>query len=373
MSLLTIFVSKCNNFFDWQSETLIRSFNRFQIDGEIVRLNVCNHFIYGNNMFIYKSSSLNQNTWYAENKALIVQKYVEEKKPKNEFLLLLDSDTVFKSNLDLNYIRKIVKPGVTLTSSHNNLPSFITNETHPYGFYIIHNKDVLKLLENWNFQYQYIQKEFNLEKKYEFKKNWIAEIYSYTLALKNTSIKNLVDKTIMLDVGNEPYQQISPIILKYSSEYNVEDKKFNKMNYSYLNISKCSGNVFENSFATPSTLLKDIISIENTHIINLGFCEYYEYNCNKKCNKEYIENIYSNLDLIKRSWSSCSDQHTECEKWAGLNQCNDNKEFMENNCRKSCNYCNYQNNIYYFILFIFFITILFYKNMRLFKKKEHIV
>ena len=116
----------------------------------------------------------------------------------------------------------------------------------------------------------------------------------------------------MLDVGNEPHQQNNPNMLKYSSEYIVRNM-FNKMNYSYLNISKCSGNVFENSFATKETFLKDMISIENTHIINLGFCEYYHYNCNKTCTPEYIKNINDNLDFIKRSWSTCSDQHIDCE------------------------------------------------------------
>ena len=253
MSLLTIFVSKCNNFYDWQSEALIRSFNRLKIDGEIIRLNVCNNIDSSTNMFVYKSNNFNQNTWYTENKPSIVKRYIEEKKPKNEFLLLIDSDTVFKNIIDLNYIKKIVKPGVTLTSSHNNLPNFITNESHPYGFYIIHNKDALKLLEHWNFHYKHIEKELNIDEEHKFKRNWIAEIYSYSLALKSTDIKNIVDNTMVLDVGNEPYQQINPKMLKYSSEYIVDKIHFNKLNYLYLNMSKCSGSVFENSFATKET------------------------------------------------------------------------------------------------------------------------
>ena len=85
MSLLTIFVSKCNNFYDWQSEALIRSFNKLKIDGEIIRLNVCNNIVSGTNMFVYKSNNFNQNTWYTENKPSIVKKYIEEKNLRMSF------------------------------------------------------------------------------------------------------------------------------------------------------------------------------------------------------------------------------------------------------------------------------------------------
>ena len=78
-----------------------------------------------------------------------------------------DSDTVFKIIIDLNYIKKIVKPGVTL--HHLIIIYQISLQmNHPYGFYVIHNEDALKLLENWD-SLQHMKK-IELDEEYKFKK-----------------------------------------------------------------------------------------------------------------------------------------------------------------------------------------------------------
>merc|ERR1740117_2714380 len=38
--------------------------------------------------------------------------------------------------------------------------------------------------------------------------------------------------------------------------------------------------------------------------------------------------------------ANCADDADECEKWAGMGECDNNPGFMRSNCRRSCKLCS---------------------------------
>jgi peptidyl serine alpha-galactosyltransferase len=415
-SVTILFSTECLPYYEWQSIGLKYSFIRSKQNGKLVRLMACDeNEQYNSNTqkvdtFVHEnmrmSSFVKHQGFPSYNKPYSFMNYMGNVSDVSEYIIMMESDMVIHQ--PINPKRLGVRPGVVFSSQHNYLIGADNNFKTRFlvtdnpvdkvgGIYIFHKEDAKKIAPLW-FAYTKKVKDFMVEypeiylqetienydsvtRNEKKQAEWRCELYGYIFAASHLGIKHIISNDFLTYAGYNPIHQKVPSVIHYGIDFGVGEYSFQKMKHTNLNIKKCNNILFDNGHITSDSSKKDLVAIGTIDYLNGALCNYYESECNYKCDNNHIEKINNDINYIKNTWN-CIDEHSECVNWTNNGECNSNPLFMNNVCTNSCGLCkkNIDTRANYIIIgsFIFILVLVIQFFNRIYKDdkendKHHIV
>ncbi|KAF6262485.1 hypothetical protein COO60DRAFT_1675462 [Scenedesmus sp. NREL 46B-D3] len=298
----------------------------------------------------------------AYNKPEAVVDWLEHVTPKEEWVVVLDSDMLLRRpflpsdfNLSRGWAvgaRYDYMIGVDNELADRHIPEIPkVNDTlagpvgrrsdRVGGFYFIRRDDLkavaplwLKYTEDVRADPEAWRLSGDAYSKQRGDKPWISEMYGYSFGAAKAGLRHKYDEESMLYPGYMPNGV--PRVLHYGLLYEVQHKggkwSWDKHWYHGFNLSKAERH-------------RDLIAISVVHTLNAALCEFHMQHCPPSqqlrdvCDKAQAQ--YQATKVAVRQLDvelSCIDRLPDkCAEWAKSGECAKNEGFMHSNCRKSCN------------------------------------
>ena len=402
----TIFSTECNTYFDWQSLGLYYSFKKVQQKGEFTRLMACNEepapgvdivpntHVHPN----YARNPVTGDRYSAYNKPFSIMHWMEHKKPKEDYIIVLDADMAFRKSMTAELLGVALGNPVSahygyligvFPKNHMGVKKRVPNvelAQQVGGFTVMHRKDLEPLAPRWLYWTEQVRNDpdswantgdvFNSNGKSG--PPWISEMYGYVFAAAEQKLRFTVSDSFMLYPGYmPPRDERFPVVLHYGVTYRIDDYAFDKHWYQGTDMTSCThGKMFEKPIK-----IEELTSIEGTMMRKrdevalivaetlynstkerfIDVCKRTDidfdqprqrYDCSLKENnilrckpatKEEIDKIKSKQmaeDMLRGDGSgSCKDNNNQCCAWASSGECTNNPNYMSIECQLSCNLC----------------------------------
>jgi len=399
-----VFLTDCTMYSNWQSLGMMWSWRMSGQPGTLSRVMCCTpeeKAKYDTTLqrevetWVAPSFTIHPRTgdnYAAYNKPEAVIDWLEHVTPKEEYVLVLDSDMILRKPFLVEEMhpspgwavgaRYTYMIGVANELADRHIPEVPKrNDTFAGpmhrradqvgGFFFIHRDDLKRMSKLW---LKYTEDVRNDTEAYRLSgdvyaihpgdKPWISEMYGYAFGAAKSNVWHHWDSTSMIYPQYEPHG--IPKLLHYGLLFEVDKYKFDKHWHYDFDVTKCAPWDLSNpSRATagifpppphPSTLknqdnivalYRDLLSIETVAMLNAGFCDYHLRHCPPHTQllavcTEALQLYIATEEAIAKAEKEfkCTDWHTKCSEWAKEGECEQNKEYMEENCLKSCNKCD---------------------------------
>ncbi|CAL8472223.1 g11765 [Coccomyxa elongata] len=405
----TIVPVECTNgYFEWQILGFIYSARRAGQEGPITRLMSCTE----EQLKDYKGIDLvptfvapsfknivPDDEYAAYNKPGAIMAWLEEREPKEDFILIVDADNIMRFPLDPVELK--VEPGWAFSGYHfyeilkgcaNELADKHIPQVEPrqdtlagpkgrradtVGVPILMAKSDLKKVAPLWLEYS---RRFRLDPatyngnltgddftKHPGDKSWMSEMYGYSYGAAVANVwHRKVDYTDSLLPG---YAALwPPKILHYGARWSVPNTTWSWHKSWYHNnfdVTACPP--WDLSAERPSAgrfplpprpldipsegedFLRDLIAIEPVVVLNAAFCERHMKHCPKsqqlteecaKVRQQEIElDIAFDVMEVAMQEEECKNKHPDCEEWARNGECEKSPRYMFWGCRLSCGRC----------------------------------
>ncbi|KAF6253042.1 hypothetical protein COO60DRAFT_1628374 [Scenedesmus sp. NREL 46B-D3] len=402
-----VFLTDCTSYSDWQTLGSVYSWRESGQTGPLSKVMCCTKdeaAAYNKDMLgvvkthVAPSYAVHPRTgdaYAAYNKPEAVVDWLEHVTPKEEWVVVLDSDMLLRRpflpsdfNLSRGWAvgaRYDYMIGVDNELADRHIPEIPkVNDTlagpvgrrsdRVGGFYFIRRDDLkavaplwLKYTEDVRADPEAWRLSGDAYSKQRGDKPWISEMYGYSFGAAKAGLRHKYDEESMLYPGYMPNGV--PRVLHYGLLYEVQHKggkwSWDKHWYHGFNVHKCPPwdlsvqHPLEGVFPAPpgpNDLLpnlskaerhRDLIAISVVHTLNAALCEFHMQHCPPSqqlrdvCDKAQAQ--YQATKVAVRQLDvelSCIDRLPDkCAEWAKSGECTKNEGFMHSNCRKSCNAC----------------------------------
>ncbi|KAG1663022.1 hypothetical protein FOA52_016037 [Chlamydomonas sp. UWO 241] len=198
-------------------------------------------------------------------------------------------------------------------------------------------------------------------------KPWISEMYGYAYGAAKADVWHKWDTHSMIYPQYVPSG--IPRLMHYGLLFEVQGYKFDKHWHYDFDVMKCppwdlsspssrKAGLFAHVPAiseltkeglSNAEYYRDILSLEAVATMNAGFCDFHVRRCPPdqqlldECNKAFtLYSAYRTEAAVVQLRIGCVDrEETKCAEWIEGNpdECDSNRDFMEQQCAKSCNVC----------------------------------
>eukprot|EP00878_Enallax_costatus_P023272 GHUV01024743.1.p1 GENE.GHUV01024743.1~~GHUV01024743.1.p1 ORF type:complete len:564 (+),score=175.47 GHUV01024743.1:251-1942(+) len=401
-NVLTLILTDCAKYQDWQTIAAAFAWRHSPQGGSMVRVANCNADDtknYDKKMLDYVHTHMapqyayneKLKDWYAAyNKPGAVVEYFKHNNPKEEWVVVLDSDMLLHKAFDpkdLPLERGWAYAGHYdyLIGTDNGLALRHVPEVAPRndtkagrvgrrgdrvgGPYYMHRDDLRKLAPQWlNYtgimrtdMEAYKDSGDTASKKGD--RIWIAEMYGYSFGAAKSDVWHTWREDFMLYPSYTPGR--IPYIIHYGLIYHVNSWTFDKHFYFDFDAHKCTpwelntdrpkAGIFPpppgpaNLTGDYINRYKDLIAVSVISTVNAALCDYHVRNCapaaqlTKVCNEAF--KLYHDIDQAIKDveWDyECTDHNKECKVWAERGECTKMKAYMYDHCRAACGACKHK-------------------------------
>lgn len=403
VTLHTVVPTECTMYFSWQSLGIFYSHNKAGQTGPITRIISCTE----EQQKTYKDIDLvpshvvpsltvdkeHNDVYSAYNKPGAVMYWLQDVKPQEDFILVIDADMIMRQPFDpvalgagpgwaISAFFTYMK-GVSNELALRHVPQVIPRKDNLAGppgrrgdqvggFTLMNTKDLERVAPMWLSFTTAVRNDptaWNTTgDSYSVNpgdKPWISEMYGYSYACSAADVWHKVDFSAMLYPAY--FSATPPKVLHYGLIYTVSNTNytFDKHWHYDFDATACppwdmstdhpKRGLFPHpprasSFITKGEeLLRDLLAIQVIIELNVAFCERHLVNClpSEQLQKEcaYAKELETELDAAfvdveyQISIESCKDHDTRCKMWADAGECDANPGFMTNNCKVACKRC----------------------------------
>lgn len=401
-----VFLTDCTSYSDWQTLGMVYSWRESGQPGPLTKVMCCTKeeaAAYKKDMLgvvkthVAPSFAVHPRTgdaYAAYNKPEAVIDWLEHVTPKEDWIVVLDSDMVLRRPFlpaDFNLSRGWAVGakydymiGVNNELADRHIPEIPKrNDTlagpagrrsdRVGGFFFVHRDDLKAMSHLWLKYTEDVRADpeawrltGDVYSKKPGDKPWISEMYGYSFGAAKAGLWHKYDEESMLYPSYMPNGV--PRVLHYGLLFEVAHKggkwSWDKHWYHGFDVHKCppwnlgAEHPLEGLFPWPpgpNDLLpnlskaerhRDLISISVVHTLNAALCEFHLKNCppsqqlREACDKAAA--LYTATKVAVRQLDvelSCVDRAERCAEWAKSGECTKNEGFMRANCRKACNAC----------------------------------
>lgn len=327
--------------------------------------------------------------WYAAyNKPGAVVDYFKHNSPKEEWIVVLDSDMLLHkpfrpeelplqrgwaygghydylvgtdNALAMRHVPDIVPRNDTLAGRVGRRGDRVG------GPYYMHRDDLSRLAPNWYNWTKIMRTDMEAYKdsgdtaSKKGDRIWIAEMYGYSFGAAKSNVWHIWKEDFMLYPSYTPNS--IPYVLHYGLIYHVGGWTFDKHFYFDFDSHKCppwdlnqdkpKGGIFPPP-PGPKQLerkdylswYKDMIAVSVITTVNAALCDYHVRNCDPSpqltevCNKAFQLFHEVDQEIKDLEWVyNCTDHNKECPGWAERGECTKMPAYMSDHCRLSCKQC----------------------------------
>ncbi|GMH43508.1 hypothetical protein BSKO_11430 [Bryopsis sp. KO-2023] len=329
------------------------------------------------------------------NKPSGVMHWLDKVKPKEEWILIMDADTVFRrqilpGDLDEGWLaasQYMYMIGGRNALADRHIPE-VPRRKDAYGgrigrrgdeagaYYMIRRKDLRALAPLWLKYTEDVRDDpaaWNLTGDAyvkEGEKAWISEMYGWVFGAAKLGLKHRLDPTVQ--VYPDTSVRDVPRIIHYGLEHRVAGFRFNKHEHKGFDFTRCppwdlSVNRSQGGDAGlfphppyPSEVPKEantteerygmLLNIEFMNTVNAALCERHRKKCpdsvelQEECGK--VDGIAEalRLEYLAYDGNICKDEVTkECPGWKARGECEANWMALQILCRKTCGGCSPQD------------------------------
>ena len=360
----TVFSSECTSFFDWQATGLFYSHAQVLQPGYVTRLMACDHphGYVGNDIgptHVHPNYGSPKNNrvhdhYSPYNKPFALAHWLGNNPdpPKEEYILIVEPDTIFRKPVDCH--RDLgVRPGVVASSPYSYLEGaengmasqFVSPEgagrvDRVGGFLCMHLDDLKKVVPLWvNLTVQVrkhperywriddVGTDYETGDQFVSRGHapYISDMYGYIFAAAEVGLRHSIRDDVLLTVGHLPTYE--PSLLRYDQWCKFGEKHFNKLSYkSGFNMQNC-----KQYFPRPPDLQlldtedleelgRELICVEQVTVLNEAICEYHQRVC---CTFEKVSFGCHDMRPFRRGnfmtaegcERSCCDRGGLCSHW----------------------------------------------------------
>ena len=267
-SVHVVFSAECNHALTWQAVGLFHSHSAVGQPGNITRLLACSEeqlrtyrgmdvgptFVHHNMRFGHPTL-IDEAGYPSYNKPASVMFWLEQVRPTEEYIALLDTDMLLREPLDP--IALGAAPGVVVSAEYSYLVGsepqfarrFLDEHEVPLvvrcgGFHIFHREDIRRIAPLWIEFTRRVRAFAHAEPEAYFAESflnwnrtdglkahelatrrnqgmWQAEMYGYIFGAARVGVSHVVRRDTMLYPGYPLFIGIPPSILHYGSDYEL--------------------------------------------------------------------------------------------------------------------------------------------------------
>lgn len=399
----TIFSTECTPYFTFQVMTVAYTHKRAGQPGNLTRIMSCNDEQW--EMFNqeeldivqthitpqFSHNPLNDDYYSPYNKPCGVMHWLENVRPQEEWVLVIDSDIIFRQSFLPEEL--MIENGWALAAYYNYMqggsnPMAMTHiptvepRNDTYGgnlnrradevgaFYYLKTRDLIKVAPLWKkytedvrgdpMAWKYSGDSFS--KKGE--KPWISEMYGWVFGMAQLGIKHVIDPTMQIYAGY--YASDIPRLIHYGLTHTVLDYSYDKHNHVDFDAFMCppwdlggkrsknkDGGLFPHPpfpHELPEKEMHEqygqLMTIEFVNTINQALCERHRRVCpsskqlKEECGRadaigEELVEMFSLYDP-----HMCADNPAaDCTKKAQQGMCITKWIEMNSHCRATCGLC----------------------------------
>ncbi|KAL8471171.1 hypothetical protein ACS0TY_028749 [Phlomoides rotata] len=265
----TLFSVECQNYFDWQTVGLMRSFRKAGQPGPITRLLSCTD----EEKKSYKGMDLaptlevpsmsrhpKTNDWYpAINKPAGVVHWLQHSKDAEnvDWVVILDADMIVRGpilpwELGAEKGRPVAAYYGYLVGCDNVLAKLHTQ--HPElcdkvgGLLAMHIDDLRALAPKWLSKTEEVRADKDhWATNYTgdiYGTGWISEMYGYSFGAAEVGLRHKINDNLMIYPGYTPREGVEPILMHYGLPFSIGNWSFSKLLHHEDNIVYDCGRLF---------------------------------------------------------------------------------------------------------------------------------
>ncbi|GFH05540.1 ShKT domain-containing protein, partial [Haematococcus lacustris] len=240
------------------------------------------------------------------------------------------------------------------------------------GFFFVHKDDLKRMSKGW---LKYTEDVRADDQAYRLSgdvyaihpgdKPWISEMYGYAFGAAKADVWHDWDGDSMIYPQYEP--RAIPKLMHYGLLFEIPGTsyKFDKHWHYGFDVKRCppwdlaghstSAGIFKppprpstlTNRANPTQYYRDLLSIDTAATLNAAFCDYHLEHCSPSqqlydvCSEalNLYQEVQDAVEELEKEFK-CRDWEARCADWVKAGECNNNRDFMEANCAKSCNKCS---------------------------------